>query len=161
MRLSTTKGQATIVSAYAPTLAGSTEEKDEFFGKLSATIEYIPKSEQIFLLGDFNARVDVHSTLLPAIIVPFGTGKMNENGQRLLEFCSYYDLVVTNSYFKTKPQHKVSWRHPRSKKWHQVDLILARRSSLKAITHTRSYHSANCNTYERWQNPQRSSLRRA
>ena len=41
MRLNTTKGPATIVSAYAPTLAASTEEKDEFYGKLSATIESI------------------------------------------------------------------------------------------------------------------------
>ena len=40
---------------------------------------------------------------------------MNENGQRLLEFCTYHALCVTNSYFQTKPQHKVSWRHPHSK----------------------------------------------
>ena len=146
MRLNTTKGPATIVSAYAPTLAASTEEKDEFYGKLSATIESISKGERIFLLGDFNARVGDDNTSWPAIIGSFGVGKMNENGQRLLEFCSYYDLVVTNSYFKTKPQHKMSWRHPRSKKWHQLDLVLTRRSSLKDITLTRSYHSANCDT---------------
>ena len=84
VRLNPTKGPADIVSADAPSLAASTEENVEFYGKLSATIEYIPKSEQIFLLGDFNARVDVHSTLLPAIIGSFGVGKMNKNGQRLL-----------------------------------------------------------------------------
>ena len=69
----------------------------------------------MFLLGDFNARVGDDSTSWPAIIGCCGVGKMNENGQKLLEFCSYYNLVVTKSYFKTKPQHKVSWRHPRSK----------------------------------------------
>ena len=57
MRLNTTKGTATIFSAYTPTLAASTEEKEEFYGKLSTTIESISKSEQIFLIGDFNARV--------------------------------------------------------------------------------------------------------
>ena len=50
---------------------------------------------------------------------------MNENGQRLLELCTFHDLCITNS-FHTKPQHKVSWRHPRSKHWHQLDLILVR-----------------------------------
>ena len=100
----------------------------------------------MFLLGDFNARVGDDSTSWPAVIEFFRAGKMNKNGQRLLEFFSYYDWVVTNSYFKTKPQHKVSWRHPRSKKWHQRDLILTRRSSLKDITHTGSYNSANCDT---------------
>ena len=71
---------------------------------------------------------------------------MNENGQRLLEFCSYHGLCVTNSYFMTKPQHKVSWRHPRSKHWHQLDLILTRRKALKNVTITRSYQSADCDT---------------
>ena len=45
------KGPATIVRAYAPTLAASTEGKDEY-GKRSATIESVSKSEQTFLLGD-------------------------------------------------------------------------------------------------------------
>ena len=39
-----------------------------------------------------------------AIIGSFGVGKTNENGQRLLEFCFYYDLVETNSYFKIKSE---------------------------------------------------------
>ena len=69
--------------------AASTEEKNEFYGKHSATIESISKSEQIFLLGDFNGRVGDDSTSWSAIIGSFGVGKMNENGQRLLEFCSY------------------------------------------------------------------------
>ena len=54
---------------------------------------------------------------------------MNENEQRLLE-----------------PQHKVSWRHPLSKHWHQLDMIIIGRGALKNVLHTRSYHSADCNT---------------
>ena len=42
--------------------------------------------------------------------------------------------------------HKVSWRHPRSKHWHQLDLIILRRAALKNVLHTRSYHSGYCNT---------------
>ncbi|PFX21557.1 hypothetical protein AWC38_SpisGene13952 [Stylophora pistillata] len=47
---------------------------------------------------------------------------------------------------RTKPQHKVSWRHLRSKHWHQLDLILVRRTTIKNVLHTRSYHSADCDT---------------
>ena len=75
----TTKGLATIVSAYAPTLAASTEENDEFYGKLSATIESVLKPEQTFLLGDFNAKVSDDNTSWPAIIGCFGISKINEN----------------------------------------------------------------------------------
>ena len=47
---------------------------------------------------------------------------------------------------RTKPQHKVSWKHPPSKRWHQLDLILVRRAAIKNVLHTRSYHSAGCDT---------------
>ena len=100
-------------------MAASTKEKNDFYGKLSANIESVSKSEQMFLLCDFNVRVGDNSTSWPEIIGSFVVGKMKENGQRLLEFCFYF-LVVTNSYFKTKSQHKVSWRHPQSKKMTSV-----------------------------------------
>ncbi|XP_074873341.1 uncharacterized protein LOC142024904 isoform X1 [Carettochelys insculpta] len=71
---------------------------------------------------------------------------MNDNGQRLLELCTYHNLCITNTFFQTKPQHRVSWRHPRSKHWHQLDVVIARRNNLKNVLLTRSYHSADCNT---------------
>lgn len=73
-------------------------------------------------------------------------GRMNENGQRLLELCCHRRLCVTNTYFKCKEPYKVSWRHPRSKHWHQLDLVITRRANLKSVPHTRSFHSADCDT---------------
>ncbi|CAH1226359.1 CD209 [Branchiostoma lanceolatum] len=146
LRLNTTKGPITLVSVYAPTLAATPEVKDEFYENLTATIRNIPSDEQLVLLGDFNARVGDDHESWPACLRKFGVGKMNENGQRALEFCAYHNLCITNSYFQTKPQHKVSWRHPRSKHWHQLDLILTRRTSLKNVLLTRAYQSADCDT---------------
>ena len=79
--------------------------KENFYGNISANIEAVSKPEHIFLFSDFTktARVGDDSTTWPAIIGSFGVRKINENGHKLLEFCSYYYLVVTNSYFKTKP----------------------------------------------------------
>ena len=34
---------------------------------------------------------------------------MNEKGQRLLDICCHHGLCITNSYFKCKELHKVSW----------------------------------------------------
>ncbi|XP_066302904.1 uncharacterized protein [Branchiostoma lanceolatum] len=133
LRLNTTKGPITLVSVYAPTLAATPEVKDEFYENLTATIRNIPSDGQLVLLGDFNARVGDDHESWPACLGKFGVGKMNENGQRALEFCAYHNLCITNSYFQTKPQHKVSWRHPRSKHWHQLDLILTRRTSPKNV----------------------------
>ena len=69
----------------------------------------------------------------------------DDNGQRLLEVCSHHGLCITNSFFQSKLRHKVSWRHPRSKHWHQLDLV-TKRSYLNSVLSCRSYHSADCNS---------------
>lgn len=71
---------------------------------------------------------------------------MNKNGQRLLEFCCHHGFCINNTFFNTKPQYRVSWKHPRSKHWHQLHLILTMRSCLPSIKLTRSCHSADCHT---------------
>jgi len=57
----------------------------------------------------------------PCSVCHFVVGRLNENGQRLLELCFYHDLCITNTFFSTKPNHRVSWHHPRSRHWHQLD----------------------------------------
>ena len=146
LRLSTSSGPANILSVYAPTLCSSAETKDVFYEELESTIKEIPATEHLYLLGDFNARVGTDYESWPRSIGHFGVGKPNENGQRLLELCSYHDLCITNTFFSTKPNHRVSWRHPRSDHWHQLDLVITRRPSLNCVLSTRSFHSADCDT---------------
>ena len=105
-------------------------------------ISTIPKNEHLFLLGDFNAWVGVDHESWPDCLGHFGVGSMNENGPRLLELCCYHQLCITNTYFQTKLLHRVSWRHPRSKRWHQLDLIITRREALNSIRFTR--HLSQC-----------------
>ena len=146
IQLNTSTGPVTLVSAYSPTLMATAEAKDAFYEELSQIISRTPDGHQLVILGDFNARVGADHASWPECLGQFGVGAMNENGQRLLELCTFHSLCVTNTYFSTKPQHKVSWRHPRSKHWHQLDMILVRRKSLKNVLLTRSYQSADCDT---------------
>lgn len=145
LRLTTNSGPVNIISAYAPTLCSSAEAKDNFYEELENAIKSTD-SEQLYLLGDFNARIGSDHASWPRCIGHFGVGKLNENGQRLLELCSLHDLCITNTFFSTKPGHRVSWRHPRSRHWHQLDLVITRKSSLNCVLNTRSYHSADCDT---------------
>ena len=71
---------------------------------------------------------------------------MNDNGQRLLELCTRHDLCITNTLFDIRPHLKTSWRHPRSKLWHQLDLIITKTDNRKHVKLTRTYHSADCDT---------------
>ena len=89
LRLNTSEGPATLVSVYAPTLCSTPEAKDEFYQNLDALIRTVPDQEQLVLLGDFNARVGADHESWPSCLGQFGIGKINENGQRLLELCTY------------------------------------------------------------------------
>ena len=127
-------------------MGASEDIKDYFYDELDSLIDKIPKVEPLILLGDFNGRVGSDHQSWPPCIGHHGTGRMNDNGQRLLELCSFHGLCITNTFFQSKHQQKVSWKHPRSHKWHQLDLVIARRSALNNVLATRSYHSADCDT---------------
>ena len=146
LKLSTKNGLATIISVYSPTLSAENETKNKFYEDLQRIVNNVPPNEQLYILGDFNARVgsDYHSW--PTCLGHFGIGKMNENGQRLLEFCSDNSLSITNTFYNGKNCRKVSWKHPRSGHWHQIDFVLVRKSDLNTVKSTRSYHSADCDT---------------
>ena len=58
MRNPLTRGRfATLLSAYAPTLDSSDEEKNTFYAVLHSILQHVPRTDKLFLLGDFNARV--------------------------------------------------------------------------------------------------------
>lgn len=81
LRLNTTESPVTLVRVYAPTLSATPDAKDEFYQNLASTIRNIPGTEQLVLLGDFNARVGADIDSWPSCLGPFGVGKLNENGQ--------------------------------------------------------------------------------
>lgn len=52
-------GQATFISAYAPTLTSNDLDKDEFYEDLKLTLTNVHKDDKLILLGNFNARLRI------------------------------------------------------------------------------------------------------
>ena len=94
----TRAGYITAISAYAPTLLASDEDKDEFYQQLSDLLSSIPAGHDVALLGDFNARIGAGADSWTSNIGRFGVGKINENGQRLLELRSLFNLFVASNF---------------------------------------------------------------
>jgi len=46
-----------LFSCYAPTLAATEEDKEQFYDQLSSATNTVSFKHQLFILGDFNARV--------------------------------------------------------------------------------------------------------
>ena len=68
---------------------------------LQDLLELTHKKDVLFIIGDWNAKVD--SQEIPGVTGKFGLGVQNEAGQRLMEFCQESALVIANTLFQ---QHK-------------------------------------------------------
>lgn len=141
------KKAATIISAYAPTMTNSDEIKTKFYNDLEVIIAATASSDKLLILGDFNARVGSDQSW-NGVIGAHGIGKCNSNGLLLLQTCSEFDLLITNTIFQLPKRKKTSWMHPRSHHWHLIDYIM-RRSDRHDVRVTKAMCGAECWTDHR------------
>ncbi|CAF1351176.1 unnamed protein product [Rotaria magnacalcarata] len=119
------------------------DNSEKFYMDLQEAIDGVPKEDMIVLMGDFNARISQpqHSTT-SRIVGPFTVDVQNENGERLIDFCTTNNLVVSNSFFQHKSVHQTSWMHPGTKKWHLLDYTLVNRKFRSSVEDVRFYRKA-------------------
>ena len=75
----------TVIQVYAPTSNAEEAEVEWFYEDLQDLLELTPKKDVLFIIGDWNAKVESQET--PGVTRKFGLGIWNEEGQRLIEFC--------------------------------------------------------------------------
>ena len=138
------KRQATLISAYAPTMTNSDGTKDKFYEELDSLLGSVSKADKLLLLGDFNARVGSDHQAWPDIIGKHGIGNCNSNGHLLLQTCSTHKLVITNTLFQLASRKKSTWMHPRSKHWHMLDYVITRQADKRDIRVTKAMCGAEC-----------------
>ena len=91
----------TVIQVYAPTSNAKEAKVDQFYEDLQELLEITLKKDVLFIIGDWNAKVQSQET--PGVTGKFGPGVQNEAGKRLIEFSKENALVITNTLFQ---QHK-------------------------------------------------------
>ena len=91
-----------IVSAYAPQVDLSAEEKDDFWDSFLIVLSGIPKQEIIFICSDTNGHVGRDADGYGGVDGGMGFGTRNAEGERILEFGDAVGMVVCNTFFKRK-----------------------------------------------------------
>ncbi|XP_075779308.1 LOW QUALITY PROTEIN: uncharacterized protein LOC142827711 [Pelodiscus sinensis] len=143
------RNQATLISAYAPTMTNPNEMKDRFYEELDSLISAVSSTDKLILLSDFNARVGCDSIAWHGVVGGHGVGKCNSNGLLLLKTCAAHDLLITNTMFCLPTRNKTSWMHPCSKHWHLIDYVIVRRKDRQDVRVTKAMCGADCWTDHR------------
>ena len=99
-----------VIQVYAPTSNPEEAEVDQFYEDLQGLLELTPKSDVIFIIWDWTAKVGSQET--PGVTGKFGLGVQNEAGQRLIEFCQENALVTANTLFQQHKRRLYTWTSP-------------------------------------------------
>ena len=106
MKLEVNGSILNIVSAYAPQVKYSMEEKNDFWEDLDGLIESISKEERIVLGADLNGHVGEGNIGDEEIMGRYGAGTRNKEGSVVVDFGKRMDLAIVNAYFKKKDEHR-------------------------------------------------------
>ena len=120
-----------IVSAYAPQVNNSMEEKNDFWEDLDGLIESISKEERIFLGADLNGHVGEGNIGDEKIMGRYSARMRNKERSMVVDFGKRMDLAIVNTYFKKKDKHRVTYIS--GGKNTQLDYVMCRRRNLKKM----------------------------
>ena len=70
----------TVIQAYAPTSNAEEAEVERVYEDLQDLLEPTPRTDVLFIIGDWNAKVGSQET--PGVTGKFGLGIRNEAGQK-------------------------------------------------------------------------------
>ena len=96
----------TVIQVYAPTSNTEEAEVERFYEDLQDLLELTHKKDVLFIIGDWNAKVESQET--PGVTDKFGLGIQNEAGQRLIEFCQE-NALVANTLFQQHKRRLYTW----------------------------------------------------
>ena len=131
MKLEVKRSIVNMVSAYAPQVNNSMEEKNNFWEDLDGLIESVSKQEKIVLGADLNEHVGRGNIGDEEIMGRYGAGTRNKEGSMVVDFAKRMDLEIVNTYFKKKDEHRVTYKS--GGKSTQVDYVISRRRNRKKM----------------------------
>ena len=114
----------TIIQCYGPTNDSEDETKDLFYEQLEAEVKSVPLHDLMIIMGDLNAKVGQDNSGYERTMGTHGCGVKNENGERLVEFCSSNNLVIGGTLFPHREIHKLTWYSPNDRDRNQIDHLL-------------------------------------
>ena len=100
-RFSSNYCNLTILQCYAPTSEAEEDVKDDFYEQLQR-VSKIPQHDLLLITGDLNAKVGNDNTGREDAMGRHGCGTINDNRERLVEFCLSNRCITDETVFPTE-----------------------------------------------------------
>ena len=132
-----------VVSCYAPQTGRSQIEKDELWRQVEGVIMNTDINQEVIIGGDMNGHVGQVANGFHEAHGNIGYGTRNAEGDRILEFAEAMGYVVTNTLFKKRQSHLVTYESSGGNKT-AVYMILIKREHKKRIVNTKVIPGGEC-----------------
>ena len=146
-RTSNKKIDLRVILAYAPTEDKEDDVKNDFYDQLDSVFKDGHKEKNIsMLIGDFNAKVGNNNENLEEVMGRHGLGNLNDNGDRLVSFCTEHRLVIGGTIFPHKEIHKATWKSPNQQILNQIDHICVSKKFRSSLLDVKVQRGADVNS---------------
>ena len=135
----------TFLQCYAPTNEADEEDKDTWYEQLQLAVFKVPQDDLLMIVGDMNANVEADNTNCVRAMGKHGYGVINDNGERLVDFCLNNGCVIGGTIFPHKNIHKLTWRSPDDTTVNQIDHFIVNSKWRRSLQDVRTYRGADAN----------------
>ena len=133
MQLVIRKGRLSVISAYAPQVGCTHQEKDLFWEELDEMLQQIPYTEHVIIAGDLNGHIGANGEGFERWHGVNGYGQLNEEGRVILLCAQMFDHAICNTLCN-KDEHLITYSSGNTA------------SVIDTLYRVRSFHSINNNT---------------
>ena len=132
----------TILQCYAPTNEAEEDIKDDFYEQLQCEVSKIPQHDMLLITGDLNAKVGNNNSGREDTMRQHGCGTINDNGERLVEFCHSNRCIIGGTIFPHRDIHKLSWRSPDGNTVNQIDHVIVNKKWQRSLLDVKVHRGA-------------------
>ena len=141
IRISGKPFDVVIIQVYAPTSTGhSDQEVEDYYEDIKKAIDQIKSTDILIVMGDKNAKIGKGK--VDDTVGDFGLGDRNDRGDRLLQFCQEFNLMIANTFFEHPSRYLYTWKSPGDRCRNQIDYIMIKKRFRNNIKNVKTYPGA-------------------
>ncbi|XP_039290252.1 craniofacial development protein 2-like [Nilaparvata lugens] len=101
----------TVIQVYAPTEDYDIADKEAFYEELQKEMDKArDRSRHVIIMGDWNGRIGSEVNRGQGCMGRFaGDRILNDNGERIIDFCLENNLMIGNTFYNHKKIHQITY----------------------------------------------------